>query len=264
MLYLQDKQFARKKKKNAWVFGLALFLFILLFFHKSIFNSLYSLSENIGARIWPYSNSLKNDQSIFKTNASLLNENNYLRDQLEELNAKLADNEILSDENLKLKEILGRKEDKNFILGAILTKPNQSVFDTLIVDIGSDAGIREGERVFAYGNILIGQVSEVFAKTSRVKLFSSPGQKVDVILSGKDIYAQALGRGGQNFEITLPRDAEVVKGAEVALPGMTTSVLGIIEEIISDPRDPFQKVLLRSPINIQELKFVQIESTTAK
>ena len=49
------------------------------------------------------------------------------------------------------------------------------------------------------------------------------------------------------------------KGDEVVLPGITPYVLGIMETTISDPRDPFAKTLLTSPVNIQELKFVEVE-----
>jgi len=57
----------------------------------------------------------------------------------------------------------------------------------------------------------------------------------------------------------LPRDFVLEKGNEVVLPGITPYTLGVVETIISDPRDSFQKALLVSPVNIQELKFVEVE-----
>jgi len=57
----------------------------------------------------------------------------------------------------------------------------------------------------------------------------------------------------------LPRDFVLEKGNEVVLPGITPYVLGIVQSILSDPRDSFQKALLVSPVNIQELKFVEVE-----
>jgi hypothetical protein len=33
---------------------------------------------------------------------------------------------------------------------------------------------------------------------------------------------------------------------------------GVVKSIIFDPRDPFQAVLARAPVNIQELRFVQV------
>jgi hypothetical protein len=57
----------------------------------------------------------------------------------------------------------------------------------------------------------------------------------------------------------LPRDLVIEKGNEVVLPGINIRAVATVETIISDPRDSYQKALLKSPINIQELKFVQVE-----
>ena len=68
-----------------------------------------------------------------------------------------------------------------------------------------------------------------------------------------------IGRGGGNFEMILPRDFILEKGTEVVLPVITPYTLGIVQTILSDPRDSFQKALLASPVNIFELKFVEVE-----
>ena len=108
----------------------------------------------------------------------------------------------------------------------------------------------------------------MYPGSSKAILFSNPGEKTEVLVSlgrsssgeaGKDIFMQVVGRGGGNFEMTLPRDLVLEKGTEVQLPGLAPRALAIVETILSDPRDAFQKALLVSPVNIQELKFVEIE-----
>jgi len=140
-----------------------------------------------------------------------------------------------------------------------LTKPDQSIYGTLIVDAGINQGIKVGSTVFALGNIPIGRVAEVNANSSKIILFSNPGEKTEVVIPGKDVFMQVIGRGGGNFEMALPRDFVLEKGAEAHLPGITPYLLGYVEPIISDPRDSFQKALLVSPVSVQELEFVQIE-----
>ncbi|MGH7249772.1 MAG: hypothetical protein ACREGC_02255, partial [Minisyncoccia bacterium] len=73
-----------------------------------------------------------------------------------------------------------------------------------------------------------------------------------------NIFMEVIGRGGGNFEMTLPKDVTLQKGDPVVLPGINPYVLAVTQSIISDPRDPFTKALLTSPVNIQELKFVQV------
>jgi len=144
------------------------------------------------------------------------------------------------------------------VISTILSKPNHSLYDTLIIDTGAKNSISEGKRVFAFGNIPIGRIAEVYSDSSKVILFSNPGEKTEVVV-GKDIFMQVIGRGGGNFEMNLVKDIVLEKGMEVVLPGIHPYVLGIVETIISDPRDFFQKALLISPVNIQELKFVEVE-----
>ena len=68
-----------------------------------------------------------------------------------------------------------------------------------------------------------------------------------------------VGRGGGNFEMVLPRDFTLTKDDKVVLPGISSYVVASVESTISDPRDPFMKALLVSPVNIQDLKFVEVE-----
>ena len=57
----------------------------------------------------------------------------------------------------------------------------------------------------------------------------------------------------------IPRDLTLAEGDQAVLPGINPYVVGIVQTIISDPRDPFIKALLTSPVNMQELKFVEVE-----
>ncbi len=262
MSYLRNKQ-QQRKKITAGVSAAAVVLLILVFkspvlkgFESAahaIFRPFISLKIAIG-------NGASSFGANFNSKKSLMSENEDLKNQLEEVKISAIDRGILLDENFKLKEILNRKSPAaNLTLATILLKPNQSPYDTLIVDIGDDAGIKKGDRVFAYGNILIGSVSDVYGSSSNVKLYSTPGETLSLIVGGKDIYTDAVGRGGGNFEITLPQGVDVPEGTELSIPGIIPKIVAIVEQVISDPRNPFQKILARSPVNVQELKFVEIE-----
>jgi hypothetical protein len=57
----------------------------------------------------------------------------------------------------------------------------------------------------------------------------------------------------------IPVELTADKGTIVYLPGSSTMVIAIVDEIISKPSDPFKKVILSSPVNIQNLKWVQVK-----
>ncbi len=262
MSYLLDKKIKRNKLFKYSIFVVV--LFFLIYFRAGVFYGLSYVSSAIFRPIQILGNGmgekLLNMGAYFYSKNSLLLENEDLKTKLSEQETRMSNYNSVLDENLKIKEILGRKQEKaDMILSGILSKPNKSPYDTLVIDVGTNNGISVGQRVFALGNIPIGRVAEVYVNTAKVILYSNPGEKIEVIISGSDTFMQIVGRGGGNFEMILPRDFVLEKGTEVVFPGITPYAIGIVQTIISDPRDAFQKALLVSPVNIQELKFVEIE-----
>ena len=217
-----------------------------------LFRPILILGNNVGEKFG-------NLGAYFTSKNSLYLQNQTLQSQLNEEEMRMANYNSISDENIGLKEILGRKNEKtSMVLATILSKPNQSIYDTLVVDVGAKQGIKIGDTVFAFGNIPVGRISEIYPSSSRIILFSNAGEKTQAIISGKDIFMELVGRGGGNFEMILPRDLTLQKGDQIVLPGINPYVLAIVQTIISDPRNPFTKALLTSPVNIQELKFVEV------
>lgn len=262
MNYLLDRKIKRNKLSKI-VLGTVI-LIVLIYFRSAVFSGFSTWTHNIFQPVLVLGNNIgekfSNTGAYFKNKKLIVLKNEELQSQLDEMSAKLLNYNSILDENTKLKEILGRKGEKTVMtLASILAKPNQSFYDTLIIDAGINQGIKVGDVVFALGNAPIGRIAEVFSNSSKVILFSNPGEKTDVVVSGKDVFMQAVGRGGGNFEIILPRDFVIEKDTEVDLPGINHYALGIVRAITSDPRDSFQKALLVSPINIQELKFVEVE-----
>ena len=219
----------------------------------TIFRPVLVLGDNVGNRF-------KNISSFFYSKKSLLLENNNLKIQLAEKQAAMANYNGIMDDNSKMMEILGRKnENNNLVVSAILSKPNHSPYDTIIIDIGADKNIAVDDIVFACGNIPNGRVSTIYEHSSKIVLFSTPGESTQVVVPDKDVFMQIIGRGGGNFEMILPRDFIIEPGTEVNLPGITPYVIGTVANIISDPRDVFTKALLVSPVNVQELEFVEVQ-----
>ena len=262
MNYLLDKKNKRKKIKKIALF--AIVLLFLIIFKGSVYRGFSSTAHFIFRPILILGNSIGNKFSnvgaFFYSKKLLYLENETLKLKQNQDEARMSNYNSILDENIKLKDILGRKiENKSMILASVLSKPNISAYDTLILDIGEDQGVVVGQRVFANGAVPIGKIAEVYPKSSKVVLFSDPKEKTDVIIVGKDVSMQIIGRGGGNFEMILPRDFVIEKGNEVVLPGITPHTIAIVETVLSDPRDSYQKALLKSPVNIFQLKSVEVE-----
>lgn len=271
MSYLLDKKTKRKKYLNI---TLVVFVLIILFYFRSgIFNGLSYVMEGVSRPVLIAGNNigekLRGLGSYFVSKNSLYLQNQKLQMQVKENDARMSNYDSVVAENAGLKEILGRMNSKaSMTLAAILSKPNQSIYDTLIVDAGTEQGIKEGNIVFALGNVPISRVDTVYSNSSKVVLFSSAGETTQATVSlghgltgeaVKNVSLELIGRGGGNFEMIMPKDFTLQKEDQAVMPGLNPLLLAIVETIISDPRDPFTKALLSSPVNIQEIKFVEIE-----
>jgi cell shape-determining protein MreC len=197
-------------------------------------------------------------ERIFMSKKDLAEENRQLRAKLMELEEKTVYAVQIERENTELKEILHRTSAKNALLAVILEKPPRTPYDTLIIDVGEKENITVGSKVTIGGNILIGQVAEVNGPTSKVRLYSTAGEKVDVRIGPSHIDTVATGRGHGDYEATLPREVKIAVGDHVVAPAITPLVFGNVVSIISDPASPFEKILFQVPFNLAELNFVEV------
>ena len=261
MTYLLDKN--KKIKRYKQISVIVFIVVIMFYFRVGVWGGLSTVTHTVFKPVIIFGqfigSGFSNIGINFHSKKTLINENQDLRNIIAQNEANKATYNSLVSENNQMKDVLGRKAiNMNFVLAGILAKPNRSLYDTLVIDAGSNQGIKIGETVFAFGNIPIGKISEVYANSANVILFSSPKENIEVTISGKDIAISAVGRGGGNFEIILPRDLVIDVGTEIDLPGINHYVLGTVATIVSDPRDAFQKAILVSPVNVQQLKFVEV------
>jgi len=218
----------------------------------SLASPIFSVRDSIG-------NWYESKSYLIKDKEILADENSRLKKDLAEKEIELMSFNILKKENDELNNFLGRKtKERESVVARVLLRPPQVPYDILIIDVGEDSGIKEGMIVSAYGDILLGFVDEVFKGNSRVKLYSNVRENIDILIDNTNIFAVASGGGGGNFEITIPRAEEVKEGSIVITPGADPFVLGIVELVKADMADAFQKVLFRTPLNIQELKWVEV------
>ncbi len=261
MYQFRDKKQIAKRKiiiRNIFIIG---FVLVVVFLFSNYFSKILNL---VGIPLWSTENKIVNiveyNSHLVRTKSSVFRENDNLIEKNKNLESKMIDYEILKKENDELKEMLIRlPSTHNFTLATILAKPNQSPYDTIIVDVGSDEGITEGLKVYANGETPIGQVEKVYMKTSLITLYSNPKRVTQAVLNSSNAPVELIGRGGGNFEMLIPLDLSSENGELVVLPGLTSEVIAIVDGVISTPTDPIKKVILRSPINIQSLKWVEIK-----
>ena len=166
----------------------------------------------------------------------------------------------LEKENSDLKEIMARNSSSSpMLLSYIVKKPPFTAYDSYVIDIGKNSGVKNGDKVYANGNLLLGEIVEINGNFAKVKLYSSYGEKFDVLIGKNNIEATATGKVGGAFEVVLPKDSKVQLNDSVSVPDLNVSVFGIVKNISRDPARAFSTVLFSQPINIYEQKWVQVK-----
>lgn len=250
----------RKRKPGGFVISIIIVILLIFLFGFSVTRGVLF---KMATPFWWLSNSVHSFFSYsietLQSKTSLILKNNLLKEENNKIKQQIALFEIVKKENEDLKSLLGRKTyNKKYVLAAVLVKPFLSPYDSLIIDIGESDGVSVGDKVIADGNVYIGYVFEVYSDTSKVILYSSPGQKVNVLVGENNIEKGAVGIGGGNFRIEIPREIGVVEGDTIIIPSISPNVFGLVEKVIYKESDSFQTVLFKNLINIGELKWVEV------
>lgn len=259
MIYRRDNNQGRRKKL---LVILTILFFLYLFTLTPVADITKIQLQRVAPSVWGMGAQLSsfNTQifSVFYSKSALVEENTALKKEIRDISLKLLDRNLLYEENLSLKEHLGRNANGQTVVARVIAKPPRSFYDTLIIDVGSREGIKEGERVLYGDTIVIGEILQVFEKTSKVKLFSSVGENVNVVIGSHAVPAIAIGVGGGNFEIKIPRDTLISLGDSILAPSIMPHLLGVIEYIESKESDPFERIMFKSPISPLEIETVQV------
>ncbi len=235
-----------------------LLVFSLFFFKKQTF----SLAATIASPVWNLVNRgvIERFSQSFSSKEKLVMANQKLQNEVTQLQVFKIDRDRLQSENTRLQNVLNRKGNRNLILAGILSKPPLSAYDTFVVDAGTSEGVKNGAKVFMYGNIAIGQVIEVAAHKSKLRLYSSPENNIDVFLGAGQIPIKVTGMGGGNFKAEVPRGVNVPVDTKVYFPGSNNDMLGVVGHIEQKQNDTFQEIYIKSPVDIWSLQYVEIES----
>ena len=125
---------------------------------------------------------------------SLIKKVTALQSTIDSQNSSLTTLSTLESENAALKAELGRTDHINGTLARVTVPPNRSIYDTIIIDIGSDEGITVGQDVFAFGSVALGTISDVSDSSSTVSLYSASGRQTAGTTTGSDIAVTLIGR----------------------------------------------------------------------
>ena len=258
MTYLRaNKRPGERRKRTFAVSGgiVVVFLVIIQLYIPHFFPALVT---SVFSPFWRAEFSI--ESGSLESPSMLVARNEELKRELADMQVRLDTIGAIEQENSELKALMGRASTTSKVLAAVLRRPPVSRYDELVIDSGSNENISTASLVYAPGDVLIGKISDALGETSKVTLFSSPGQKYDVLIGSAHAPAVAVGRGGGQYEAQLSRDVKVAEGDFVVDPSLNDKAFGIVTGIESDPAQPFETVFFAPPVNVYQLRWVLVDT----
>lgn len=249
-----------KKKKEQQKLGIAFALVVVLVIlgFSGVYRCLSSGFHPFAVEFWQISDG--EDASL----SFVLKDKKRLEVRVQDLESELRQKEIevmrlemFRSENENLKDIIS-SENPNSQTAAILVKPNYTLYNNLVIDVGTKDGIQEGDFVVGYGSVALGKVKDVRKNISFVELFSESNISSVLVHSASSTYVDVVGHGGGVVKFTVPRDISITVGDILSLPARSGLLFGTVEEIQFDSTDPVQTIFAQSAININQLQYVEV------
>lgn len=199
----------------------------------------------------------------FISKAVLEAENKRLRDTLATTSAMLLDRDLLYEENKELRARLrGTPVERDAFFAQVILHPPGTPYDTLILDVGKQDGVVQGNLVSPGGSVVIGTVDQVYHSTSRVLLFSAPGTTHNALLNNTTPLV-VVGQGGGSMTAEVPAGVSVVAGDTVAFVGDSLHFSAAVVATEIKAGASFTTLYLSLPVNIFSLRFVEVLHNTA-
>lgn len=198
--------------------------------------------------------------SLFTDKALLQKENEVLRKKLANYQALSLERERLQTENAILRGIEDSyASSSSHVIVPVLVYPDQSLYDTLIVDL---AGIPEQftqEHTWVYAEgIVIGSLSSVNGTKGKATLLSTNGNLVNALVGSSGISSALTGQGGGAFSMAVPLESDVREGDQAILPTAGGAIAALVSTVERNENAQEKQVRLRIPVNIYSLRFVEL------
>jgi rod shape-determining protein MreC len=187
---------------------------------------------------------------------NLKEENEKLREVIENYKSLDLNLEYLTNENKNLRKVLNAENiinAKDIVLAKVLVDRNSPFLKTIIINKGTQSGIKKGMPV-TQNNYLVGRIVDTNYLSSRVLLLTDLNSRIPVTLDGDSSQAILTGSGTKNPKLEyLPEEYEFKEDVNVFASG---------KERIFIPGTPIGKTTEKGEVRLyvdpNQLSFVTV------
>lgn len=197
--------------------------------------------------------------SITSRNAELESEIAQLQSQNIQLKQQLSEADVL----YALLDFARENPQNQYVAAAVIGKDPSPFMHYVIIDHGTDNGIRHGMPVVTDQG-LVGRVDAVTAKAARVQLLTDPGSVINVKLESLGVEAQLAGSlTGETTLEMVSQDIELKPGEIVLSSGLggdypSNLLIGQVLNVTKHETDLFQTAVVQPVVDFSNLNAVLI------
>ncbi len=251
-----NKQKSILPRVLAGIVALIIFVGVLNLFQSQIKNSFYFVFSPVQKVFWRAGDSASGFLGALLNSANLQKLNDGLKLENEKLLTEIISLQDLKTENQALKDAILCNADKNFNLILSDVTGLDSNNDFILINKGSDDGIKENMPVINQQKALFGKVFQVYKNFSRVMLISNKNSVLDVKIQAGDsnqqpVYGAVKGSGNLNVFLDLVLLGSQIKEGDVLI---TSALEGIF------PKDLLVgKIVKKSENDLKPFQTAEIE-----
>jgi rod shape-determining protein MreC len=188
-------------------------------------------------------------------------------DELDRLRAENARLHALVAENEALKDAVEYRDRESApaLAARVVSRTSGDLFHGLVIDRGSEDGVRVGQAAVTGDGVIVGKVARVGATSAAVMLLTDSQSRLAVSLQDSvgTLGVLAGDRGASASVDLIPARQDVAPGDAVVTSGLEPGirrglVVGVIEKVQREAQDPFQTALITPPGEAANPLFVQI------
>ena len=213
-------------------------------------------------------NKLAGNNTFFEDINNIKAENEALREKNSELEAALRELEIIKAENATLREYNNMSEkyaEYTTVPAYIINKDISNLSDTMVINVGSNDGIRENMPVITTEG-LVGYVLSTTDKTSKIQPIIDPATSVSASLStSRDgvIVKGILGSDRTLKLMYIPTDADIVLEDTIETSGIggiypKGILIGKISQIIESKNITDRYAIIETAVDFSKLETVLV------
>ncbi len=249
------------RKKSRVLVGIAivvLAIVLLNVFQKEVKGFFYYISSPVQRVLWMAGERSAGFLAGVLRAGDLKKEADELKLKNQELLSQIITLEEQKKENNILREALGIGLQKEFKLALAQVIGKDISQDSILINKGVQDGLLKDMPIITEQNVLVGRVSEVYDRFSKVLLISHKNSSLDAELG--------VVRGQGNFNLLfdlIPREQEIFPGDVVATGGLGNDfpkglLVGKIKEVKKSDLEPFQQAEIEPAFNISQIEKVFI------